>query len=78
MPKALFYTGTAFCLPNPRRPIPNTSLLGKLFRRYPRLAQRLDDFFAEVLNRFADGSRTNFGVTESPPIDILTQTDNRK
>jgi hypothetical protein len=47
-------------------------LLPAFFRRYPRLAQCLDDFLAEVLNRFADGGRPDIGVSELPPIDVLT------
>ena len=34
-------------------------LLPTLFRRYPRLAQCLDNPLAEALNRFTDGGRTN-------------------
>src|SRR5262245_37343100 len=49
-----------------------------LFRRHPRLIQRLDNVPTETLDLLTDGGRLNIEMTQRAPIDILTPSDSRE
>src|SRR5262249_15972421 len=49
-----------------------------LFRRYPWLPQRLDDFLTQALDLLTGNGGLSIEMTQGAPIDILTLRDDRE